>query len=89
MGTAADGNNPVRLEFLHGSSALHDGLHRRVGLDSFKQGNFHAGFLQIGFGTIQESETFHRTAADTDHGAFAGQRFEGFQRVGTVIQVAG
>ena len=44
-GTAADGNDPVRLEFLHCSRALHDGLNGRVRLDTLEQLHFHAGFF--------------------------------------------
>ena len=44
-GTAADGDDPVGLEFLHGGRALHDGFHRRVGFDALKQGYLHTGFL--------------------------------------------
>ena len=30
-----------------------------------------------------------RTAADADHGSLAGQRFQRFQRVGSVVKITG
>ena len=45
--TAADRNDPVRLEFLHGLGALHNGFYRRIRLNAFEQHSFNAGLVQI------------------------------------------
>ena len=44
-GAAADGYDPVGLEFLHGLCAAHYGLYGRIRLNAFKESHFHAGFF--------------------------------------------
>ena len=75
---AAHGDDPVGLKLQHGLSTAHDGLHGRIGFDALEQLHFHAGFLQVLHGTIQEAETLHGAAADTDHCLFAGKGFQRF-----------
>ena len=73
-GTAANGNDPVRLEFLHRSCTAHYGFDRRIGFNTVKNLHFHAGFLQISFSAVKKAETLHGAAADTNHRLVA---FEG------------
>ncbi len=68
---AADGNNPVRAEGLHGRGALHDGLHGRIGLDALEQLDLHAGSLEVGLDVLQEAAAAHAAAAGDDHGLVA------------------
>ena len=88
-GAAAHGNDPVRLKLQHGFGTAHDGLHGGVRLDAFKQFDFHAGFLQVGDGTVQEAEPLHGAAAHTDDGLFAGEGLQGFQSALAMVQIAG
>ena len=68
---AADGNNPVRAEGLHGGRALHDGLNGGVGLDALEQLDLHAGSLKVGLDVLQEAAAAHAAAAGDDHGLVA------------------
>ena len=72
-GTAADGDDPVRLEGAHRFGALHDGLDGRVRLHALKQLRFHAGLFQISDHLVQKPEPFHTAAADHNDRAFAVQ----------------
>ena len=78
-GTAANGNDPVRLEFLHGLGALHHRFHRGVRLYAFKQGHFHARRLQVGLYLVQETKPLHGAAAYHDDGLFAFKILERIQ----------
>jgi len=86
--TAAHGNNPVRLKFLHGRRTAHNGFDGRIGLNAFKELDFHAGFLQVRNSFVQKSEALHRTAANADHRTFAFKGFQRFQRAFAVIQIS-
>ena len=88
-GAAAHGDDPVGLKLQHGFGAAHDCLHRGIGLDALKQFHFHAGFLQVSHGTVQEAETLHGAAAHTDHGFLAGEGFQRFQSALAVVQITG
>ena len=89
-GTAADGNDPVRLEFLHCSRALHDGLNGRVRLDTLEQLHFHAGFFQVSLGTDPGSRTasWSRRRRRSLRACRAGSSVPP-ERFGAVIQVTG
>ncbi len=50
------------------SAPAHDGLYAGIGLDAFKQLDFHACFLQVADRAVEESEALHRAAADADDG---------------------
>ena len=69
--TAADGYDPVRLEFTHHCSTFHNGVNRWVWFNAFKQSNFHACFFQIITYFVQEAKTFHAAAADNNNGTFS------------------
>lgn len=86
--TAADRNDPVRLEFAHFFSASHNGFDRWVCLDSFKQANLHAGLLEVVANLVKESKTFHAAAANNDDGTFAVQCFECFQSIFAMIKIS-
>ncbi len=83
------GNDPVRLELLHGLCTLHNGFYRGIGLDAFKKLNLHACFLQIGNSLIQKAKTLHGTAADTNDGSLSFQSLQCFQGAFAVIQITG
>ena len=88
-GAAAHGNDPVGLKLQHGLGTAHDGLHGRIGFDALEQLHFHAGFLQVLHGTIQEAETLHGAAADTDHCLFSGEGLQRFQSALAMVQITG
>ena len=73
--TATEGNDPVRLEFLHLLSAFYNGLYRRIRLYAFKCMHFHSGFLQVSLNFLQKSLSFHRTAAYNEECAASFQIF--------------
>ena len=77
--TAADGYDPVRLEFFHSRSALHNGLNGGIRLNTFEQLNLHAGFFQVIDCFVEEAEFFHRAAADANHCSLAFKSFQRFQ----------
>ena len=84
-GAAAHGDDPVGLELLHGLGALHNGFNGGVRLDAFKQLYFHAGFLQVRNGFVQEAEFLHGAAADADDGPFSFQCFQSLQGAFAVV----
>ena len=88
-GTAANGNDPVRLEFLHGLGALHHRFHRGVRLYAFKQGHFHARRLQVGFYLVQETEPLHGAAAYHYERLFAFEILQHIQGAFAMIQIPG
>ena len=71
------------------AAPLHDGLYGGIGLDAFKQLDFHAGFLQVADCPIQEAELLHGAAANTDDGLFALKGLQRFQSALAVVQVPG
>ena len=85
---AADGDDPVGLEFAHGLSALHHGLHRGIGLHALKQLHRHAGGLQIVADLVQKAKALHAAAADHDHGTAPLQLLQCIQGTLAVIQVS-
>ena len=86
---AAHGDDPVGLKLQHGLGTAHDGLHGRIGFDALEQFHFHAGFLQVLHGTVQEAETLHGAAADTDHCLFASEGLQRFQSALAMVQITG
>ena len=68
---ATDGDNPVRLELLHGLGASQYGRHRGVGLYAIKGGGLHSGLLQQGGRLVEKTQPFHGAAAGHQHGALA------------------
>ena len=67
--------DPVRLEFLHYFCALHNSLYRRIRFYTFDQFDFHSAFFQVVHCFVQESLTFHRSAADYEDSFFTFQIF--------------
>ena len=86
-GTAADGNDPVRLELAHCRRALHDRFDGRIGLNAFKHRDFHARFLQVVDDLVQEAETLHGAAADHDDRLLAPERLKRIKRVLAVVKI--
>ena len=72
-GTAAHGNDPVRLKLAHCLCAAHDGLNGWVRLNALKYFHFYTGFFQVADSLIQEALTFHGTAAHDEHGFLSFQ----------------
>ena len=68
---AADADDPIGLEGLHGLGALHNRLDGRVGLNALKDFNLETGLLEIGLNVLQETAAAHRAATGHDHGALA------------------
>ena len=64
---AADADDPIGLEGLHGLGALHDRLDGRVGLDALEDLDLETGLLEVGLDVLQEAAAAHGAAAGDDH----------------------
>lgn len=85
---AADADDPVGLEVLHGLGTLHDGVNGRIGLDALEDLYLEAGLLEVRFDVLQETAAAHRAAAGDDHGAGALEVLHLMTSALTKIQVA-
>ena len=88
-GTAANSHDPVRLERQHRICTAHNGFYRRIRFNTVKDLNFHAGFLQISFSPVKETEALHGTAADADHCFLSFEGLQCFKGTFTVVNIAG
>ena len=87
-GTAADADDPVGLEGLHGLGALHDRLDGRVGLDALEDLDLETGLLEVGLDVLQEAAATHGAAAGDDHGTGALEVLDLMTSALTEVQVA-
>ena len=86
--TAADGHNPVRLEFFHNLGTFQYRFHGRIGFYPLIDLHFHAGFLQVSFGFPQGTIPSGRTAASADDGAFALQGFQNVHGIVAMVNIS-